>query len=130
MVDHLHSDPSPLRRRKRRHVDVGIRCDEREHAQEHFIQWYKENGLPWIEERVQLFAPRIGVEPGGVVVRELGYRWGSCSRGDTLNFHWRAVQLPPRITEYVIVHELVHLLEPHHKPAFWKRLERAMPDYA
>jgi len=67
---------------------------------------------------------------GGVVVRELGYRWGSCSRGDTLNFHWRAVQLPPRITEYVIVHELVHLLEPHHKPAFWKRLERAMPDYA
>ncbi len=55
---------------------------------------------------------------------------GACSRGDTLNFHWRAVQLPPRIIEYVVAHELVHILEPHHKPAFWKQLERAMPDYA
>ena len=47
----------------------------------------------------------------------------------TLNFHWRTVCLPPRIIEYVIVHELVHLLEPHHGEVFWKRVERILPDF-
>jgi len=47
-----------------------------------------------------------------------------------LNFHWRTVKLPPRIIEYIAVHELVHLVEPHHTEAFWLRLERAMPDMA
>jgi predicted metal-dependent hydrolase len=40
------------------------------------------------------------------------------------------VLLPPPVIEYVVVHELVHLIEPHHTPAFWTRVERAMPDFA
>jgi Predicted metal-dependent hydrolase len=106
-----------------------LRRDQREQAQDHFIQWYKDNGLPWIEQRVQQYADRIGVTPGSIKIRNLGYRWGSCSKSEHLNFHWRTMQLPPRIIEYVIVHELVHLLEPHHRLPFWQRLERSMPDY-
>lgn len=44
-------------------------------------------------------------------------------------FHWKAILLPPRIAEYVVVHEMAHLHEPHHTPAFWMRVERAMPDF-
>jgi predicted metal-dependent hydrolase len=65
-----------------------------------------------------------------VTVQDLGYRWGSCGKGGRLYFHWRTILLPPRIVDYVVVHELVHLLEPHHTPEFWQRVERAMPDYA
>jgi type I restriction enzyme M protein len=43
---------------------------------------------------------------------------------------WKTILLPPRLVEYVVVHELVHLHEPHHTPGFWLRVERAMPDYA
>jgi predicted metal-dependent hydrolase len=44
-------------------------------------------------------------------------------------FHWRTILLPPRAIDYVIVHELVHLIEPHHGAEFWRRVERALPDY-
>lgn len=62
-------------------------------------------------------------------MRELGFRWGSCGAGGKLYFHWRTMLLPPPLIEYVVVHELVHLLEPHHTPEFWTRVERAMPDF-
>ncbi|WP_416138794.1 M48 family metallopeptidase [Halomonas sp. HK25] len=44
-------------------------------------------------------------------------------------FHWKIILLPRHIAEYVVVHELAHLHEPHHTPAFWRRLERAMSEY-
>jgi predicted metal-dependent hydrolase len=96
----------------------------------HMIGWYCERGKPWIENRVDTFRRRVHVEPAAVTVQHLGYRWGSCSKGARLFFHWRTVLLPPPVVDYVIVHELVHLLEAHHTPAFWSRVERAMPDFA
>jgi predicted metal-dependent hydrolase len=46
-----------------------------------------------------------------------------------LCFHWKLLQLPVRLVDYVVVHELVHLVEPHHGRGFWERLERALPDW-
>jgi predicted metal-dependent hydrolase len=96
----------------------------------HMVGWYRERGRPWVEDRIERFQGRIGVQPAAVTVRDLGYRWGSCGKDARLFFHWRTILLPPPIIEYVIVHELVHLLEAHHTPAFWARVERAMPDFA
>lgn len=96
----------------------------------HMMAWYSEHARPWLNGRVDRFASRLGVEPSDVAVRDLGYRWGSCGRGGKLYFHWRSILLPPRVVEYVVVHELVHLSEAHHTPAFWQRVERAMPDFA
>jgi len=70
------------------------------------------------------------LSPAGVKVQDLGYRWGSCGKGNWLYFHWKTILLPARIAEYVVVHEIAHLHEPHHTPAYWLRVERAMPDYA
>jgi len=94
-----------------------------------FIAWYTAHARVWLRRRVAALAPRVGVEPVGVEVRDLGYRWGSCSRAGGLNFHWATSLLPPSIAEYVIVHELVHLRERNHTPEFWRAVERAMPDY-
>ena len=91
---------------------------------------YVGHGRPRIERSAEILAPRIGVEPESVSVRELKHRWGSCTPTGRLYFHWRVALLPPRIVEYLVAHELVHLLEPSHAAAFWRRLERAMPDYA
>ena len=71
----------------------------------------------------------MGIEPKGIEVRDLGFRWGSCGKKGILNFHWASILLPASIVEYVVVHELVHLVEPNHTPEFWLALERAMPDY-
>ncbi len=97
-------------------------------GREHFVRWYVEHARPWITRRVEPYAGRIGVRPAGVTVRDLGHRWASCGKAGRLNFHWAAILLPPAIVEYLVVHELVHLREPHHTAAFWRRVERVLPD--
>ncbi|WPL17938.1 hypothetical protein Thiowin_02981 [Thiorhodovibrio winogradskyi] len=62
-------------------------------------------------------------------VRDLGYRWGSCGKHGMLNFHWRVIQLPPSAIDYIVVHELAHLLVTDHSPAFWREVETVLPDY-
>ena len=99
-------------------------------ARTHFIRWYSARAKAWLSSRVAEYQSRMEVEPAGVKVQDLGYRWGSCGKGDWLYFHWKAILLPARIAEYVVVHEIAHLHEPHHTPTFWLRVERAMPDYA
>ncbi len=107
-----------------------LRRDELPSAREHFIRWYSERARAWLAGRVTEYQSRMEVTPTGVKVQELGHRWGSCGKGDWLYFHWKTILLPARIAEYVAVHEIAHLHEPHHTPAFWLRVERAMPDYA
>jgi predicted metal-dependent hydrolase len=106
-----------------------LRFDERECADQHFANWYISEGTPWLRRRVELWARRIGIAPPSSDIRELGFRWGSCGRKGNLSFHWRTVLLPPRMIDYLIAHELVHLYEPHHTREFWRILERAMPDF-
>lgn len=107
-----------------------LRHDAQTGAREHFIRWYSERARAWLTGRVAEYQSRMEVAPAGVKVQDLGYRWGSCGKGDWLYFHWKTILLPARIAEYVVVHEIAHLHEPHHTPAFWLRVERAMPDYA
>jgi hypothetical protein len=95
----------------------------------HMIDWYIARGRRWLEGRVARYAGRVDVAPSAVVVQDLGYRWGSCGKGARLYFHWKTILLPPRVVEYVVVHELCHLHEGHHTGAFWQRVERAMPDF-
>lgn len=99
-------------------------------AREHFVRWYSDHARNWLTSRVKLYQARMELAPGGVRVQDLGYRWGSCGKGAQLYFHWKTILLPKHIAEYVVVHEMVHLHEPHHTPEFWLRLERVMPDYA
>jgi len=94
-----------------------------------FIDWYTVRAARWLQSRAAQLALRVGVAPSGVTVRDLGFRWGSCTNSGLLNFHWATILLPTPIVEYVVVHELVHLREPKHTPDFWLGVERAMPDY-
>lgn len=123
----LDEQNSPLKLVNGRFV---LRRDAQVSAREHFIRWYSERARVWLSGRVADYQSRMEVAPAGVKVQDLGYRWGSCGKGGWLYFHWKTILLPARIAEYVVVHEMAHLHEPHHTPAFWLRVERAMPDYA
>jgi predicted metal-dependent hydrolase len=98
-------------------------------GREHLVRWYCDRAKPWLTGKVADYAARMEVAPAGVRVQELGYRWGSCGKGDVLYFHWKTILLPTRIAEYVVVHEMAHLHEPHHTPEYWRLVERAMPDF-
>jgi predicted metal-dependent hydrolase len=74
-------------------------------------------------------AAALGVAPTRIVVRDQRSRWGSCSRRGTLSFSWRLVLAPHDVLDYVVVHEVCHLVEHNHSPAFWELVRRRRPDY-
>jgi predicted metal-dependent hydrolase len=98
-------------------------------ASHYFRQWYIQMGREWLRERVELLGRKCSVKPSRVDVRDLGYRWGSCGKNGIIYFNWKLLQLPARVTDYVIAHELAHLLERHHGAEFWKILDRSLPDW-
>jgi len=98
-------------------------------GRDHFIRWYTEHARGWLRRRVRGWASRMGLEPKGVEVRDLGFRWGSCGQAGGVNFHWATILLPASVVDYVIVHELAHLEEPNHTPEFWQWVARTLPEY-
>ena len=82
-----------------------------------------------IEERFQFYIPFIGRQPTRVTVREQKTRWGSCSNHNTISINWKLIMAPSECLDYVVIHELCHLYEFDHSPAFWKRVEQYQKDY-
>ncbi len=98
-------------------------------GREEFIKWYGDRLPKILDTQIAVFVKHVGASPHFVQVRELGYRWGSCGHKGDLCFHWRVAMLPPAMIEYVVVHELVHLIEPHHEREFWDKLAQILPDF-
>lgn len=86
--------------------------------------------LERIRERLSYYQPMIGKPFGRVTIRDQKSRWGSCSRKSNLNFNWKLIMAPPEALDYVVVHELCHLIEFNHSPRFWKLVGDILPEYA
>lgn len=84
----------------------------------------------WFPQRTAFWAERMGLQYGRVTIRHQRSCWGSCSAKKNLNFNCLLMLAPKETADYVIVHELCHLVHPNHSKAFWALVERTMPDYA
>ncbi|KPV43178.1 M48 family metallopeptidase [Alicyclobacillus ferrooxydans] len=100
-----------------------------EHLRQAFRVWYIEHGTAKVQQRMKLFAPRLGLEPSKVVVKDQQARWGSCTKNGTININWRILMAPMRIVDYVVVHELGHMIHADHSSDFWTVVSSVMPDY-
>ena len=101
----------------------------KEAAQQAFETFYKEKGQGRLEQRVAYFASKVGVSPGKVQVKEIGYRWASCLKNGDLHFHWKCLMAPVTVIDYIVVHELCHLHHRDHSSAFWNEVDKVLPDY-
>ncbi len=79
--------------------------------------------------RVLELATRHGLIVRRITVRSQKSRWGSCSRRGTISLNWRLIQTPAFVSDYICLHELVHLRQMNHSPGFWREMERVCPDY-
>ncbi len=122
----VEQSPAPVRLMRGR---LELRRDCLDDPARHLSRWYRRVGEPWLRKRVRPWADRMDAEVASLRVMPLGYRWGSCSAEGRVSIHWAAMQLPPDLVDYVLVHELAHLRRHDHSPEFWRLVERAMPDY-
>lgn len=83
----------------------------------------------WLEQRVTYYSQKLGVSPSGLRVGRAKTRYGSCSSRGQLNFCWRILLAPMFISDYIVVHELAHLVHLNHSKAFYDVLGSVMPDY-
>lgn len=90
---------------------------------------HKEHARIMVHERLAHFAPLYGFTFGRISIKNMSSRWGSCSAKGNLNFHYKVVELPPDLLDYLIVHELCHRKEMNHGPHFWALVERTIPEY-
>ena len=83
-----------------------------------------------LARRARRLAKRVGRPVGRVTVRDTRSRWGSCSATGNLSFSWRLIFAPEAVLDYVVAHEVAHLVEMNHGPRFWKIVHSLMPDSA
>lgn len=94
-----------------------------------FEQWYRDQARKLLAERVQHFAPLVGVSLPRLRITGAERRWGSCSTTGTVSFTWRLIMAPMDVIDYVVVHELAHLREMNHSVRFWALVVSVLPDY-
>jgi len=106
-----------------------LRRDDVWQGREFFIAWYMEQAGIHLGERLNGFSRQLGLVPRDFRITSARSFWGSCSKADRLAFNWRLIMAPRPVIDYVIVHELQHLVEKNHSAAFWMRVARVIPDY-
>lgn len=89
----------------------------------------KNKALALAGERIKYFNGIYNFRYGRISIRNQRTRWGSCSRKGNLNFNYKLLILPPKIADYIIVHELCHLKEFNHSRDFWRLVAETIPDY-
>ena len=92
-------------------------------------QLYRQVARQTLQSKVEHFAPKLGVQPASLRINGAKGRWGSCSGKNRLNFSWRLMLAPEHCIDYVVVHELCHILHHDHSAAFWQEVERVVPDW-
>lgn len=93
------------------------------------IRWYKHQLESILFVRIAYYANLIGASYKRVTIKDVSSIWGSCSRQGNLNFNRRLILTPPDALDYVIAHEVSHLIHHHHRPTFWAQVARLCPDY-
>lgn len=98
-------------------------------AREAFESFYTEKGQQRFTSRVAHYSPKVGVKVDRIKIKDMGYRWASCGSSGTLNFHWKCMMAPPRIIDYIAIHELCHFHHRNHSDAFWNEVDKILPDW-
>ncbi len=102
---------------------------KKEFIRTQMIEWYQEHGLICLNNKVKRFSEVLGVSPSSVGIKSYKSRWGSCSRDGNLTFNWRVIMSPHRYVDYLVVHELCHLVHMNHSREYWEKVESIIHDY-
>jgi len=98
-------------------------------CKKHLLAWLMSQARRQFSERLPYYAAQLGVEYHSFTLSSANTRWGSCNAEGKIRLNWRLIHFSPRLIDYVIAHELAHLLEMNHSPRFWAKVKKVFPDY-
>tara|TARA_B100000749_G_scaffold170437_1_gene131261 strand:+ start:91 stop:822 length:732 start_codon:yes stop_codon:yes gene_type:complete len=98
-------------------------------VREKLVDWYCRQSEKHLRKRTDFYGKILGVEPKKIQVKQYKSRWGSCSAKGDIGYNWTIIMAPNHVIDYIVVHELSHILEHNHSPAFWLRVEGIIPNY-
>lgn len=91
--------------------------------------WYAEEGYEILQQKTSRYAERLGVKFNKITIKDVKTRWGSCSSLGNINYNIRLIMMPEDVVDYIVLHELSHLVYMNHSKEFWKYVESFMADY-
>lgn len=92
--------------------------------------WLKDQAWTLVAARVADYVRRAAAHPPSVRLSNARSEWGSCNAKGEIRLNWRLVQLPPMLAEYVVAHEVAHMVELNHSTRFWAVVEALLPGHA
>ena len=92
-------------------------------------EWFRAAARQVITQRVEIISKALKLNYNRIFIRDQKTRWGSCSQKRNMNFNWRLIMAPPEVLDYIVVHELMHLIELNHSPKYWQLVAGVCPDY-
>ncbi len=130
-MSQLHSDPQALPGVPKLTLHIGLPHDAAPERIRDAVQaWLMRQAKRLFEERLNFFAPQLGVRWTKLSLSNASSRWGSAGSDGAIRLNWRLVHFRSSVIDYVVVHELSHLRVMDHSPRFWNTVESIMPDYA
>lgn len=91
--------------------------------------WYREECTRVIGERVRYYLDLFKVKPRSVKIKEQKKRWGSCTYYNDLLFNWRCIMAPIEVIDYIVVHEMTHMIHKNHSKDYWNAVSKIVPNY-
>ena len=98
-------------------------------CKKHLQAWLMNQARRIFSQRLPFYAEQLGVHYHSFSLTSASTRWGSCNSLGKIRLNWRLIHFAPQLIDYVIAHELAHLIEMNHSAQFWATVERVFPDY-
>lgn len=100
-----------------------------EDIKQSLIDWYQRRADEKFQERLKVYQKKVGISVSSLRLKDMKTKWGSCTSKGKITLNWRLIFAPTRIIDYVVVHELCHLICHDHSRRFWSKVMRILPDY-
>ena len=97
--------------------------------QTHVTNWYRERATDVLTQKTAQHGSALKLIPSAINIKNYKARWGSCSVSGEISYNWKIMMAPPRIIDYVVIHELSHLVHHDHSDKFWRQVSKSFPEY-
>jgi len=111
------------------YIHISLPKKSKENIKALLEHWYEEKATEILTEKTNSYAKIIGVSPTSIALGDFKSKWGSCSIEGKISYNWKIIIAPHKILDYVVIHELCHMLEHNHSKEYWRHVNTYCNDF-